>query len=138
MSSRSASTGGSTRSTPSARCSASQAVLRRRPMPTSIPARGRTLHLVGVCVNRIGTERSTKEGQREYNALTARLALQAIADGQSDVDAYMALVPPEQWRLPHRAAEIGRRLLSAGRATEALDVLERAKPNPSEAKAERC
>src|SRR5208282_5971070 len=58
MSSRSASTGGSTRSTPSARCSASQAVLRRRPMPTSIPARGRTLHLVGVCVNRIGTDRS--------------------------------------------------------------------------------
>ena len=82
-------------------------------------------------------ERSTKGGQRDYHALTARLALQAIADGQSDVDAYMALVPPEQWRLPHRAAEIGRRLLSAGRATEALDVLERAKPNPSEAKGER-
>ena len=82
-------------------------------------------------------ERSTKGGQRDYHALTARLALQAIADGQSDVDAYMALVPPEQCRLPHRAAEIGRRLISAGRATEALDVLERAKPNPSEAKAER-
>jgi hypothetical protein len=25
-------------------------------MPTFIPARGRTLHLAGVCVNRIGTE----------------------------------------------------------------------------------
>ena len=37
----------------------------------------------------------------------------------------------------HTAPEIGRRLLSAGRATEALDVLERAKPNPSEAKGER-
>ena len=24
-------------------------------MPTSIPARGRTLHVVGVCINRIGT-----------------------------------------------------------------------------------
>src|SRR5579864_576723 len=56
MSSRSASTDGSTRSTPSARCSASRAGLRRRPMPTFIPARGRTLHLAGVCVNRIGTE----------------------------------------------------------------------------------
>jgi hypothetical protein len=27
-------------------------------MPTFIPARGRTLHLAGVCVNRIGTEDS--------------------------------------------------------------------------------
>src|SRR5208283_4385964 len=60
MSSRSASTGASTRSTPSARCSASRAVLRRRPMPTSIPARGRTLHLAGVCVNRIGTFETTE------------------------------------------------------------------------------
>src|SRR5208283_5330392 len=55
MSSRSASTGVSTRSTRSARCSASRAVLRRRPMPTFIPACGRTLHLAGVCVNQIGT-----------------------------------------------------------------------------------
>ena len=39
----------------SARCSASRAGLRRQPMPTFIPARGRTLHLAGVCVNRIGT-----------------------------------------------------------------------------------
>src|SRR4029077_13557310 len=55
MSLRSASTGVSTRSTRSARSSASRAALRRRPMPTFIPARGRTLHLAGVCVNRIGT-----------------------------------------------------------------------------------
>ena len=33
-------------------------VSRRRPMPTFIPARGRTLHRAGVCVNRIGTRRS--------------------------------------------------------------------------------
>ncbi len=57
MSSRSASTGVSTRSTRSARCSASRAVLRRRPTPTFIPARRPTLHLAGVCVNRIGTGR---------------------------------------------------------------------------------
>ena len=44
--------------TPSARCSASRAGLRRRPMPTFIPARGRTLHVAGVCINRIGKERS--------------------------------------------------------------------------------
>src|SRR5208282_4352305 len=62
MSSRSASTGGSTRSTRSARSSASRAVLRRRPMPTFIPACGRTLHLAGVCVNRIGTDSFTPNG----------------------------------------------------------------------------
>jgi hypothetical protein len=88
-------------------------------------------------LTRVLEERSTNEGHRDCHALRARLALQAIADGQSDVDAYMALVPSEQWRLPHRAAEIGRRLLTAGRAVEGLDVLERAQPNPSEAKAER-
>src|SRR5271154_1264238 len=58
MSSRSASTGVFTRSTRSARCSASRAALTRRPMPTFIPARGRTLHLAGVCVNRIGRLRT--------------------------------------------------------------------------------
>jgi hypothetical protein len=30
-------------------------------MPTFIPARGRTLHLAGVCVNRIGTERTRRK-----------------------------------------------------------------------------
>src|SRR5208282_2017057 len=68
MSSRSASTGVSTRSTRSARCSASRAVLRRRPMPTFIPACGRTLHLAVACVNRIGTAQSTED---EVNALIA-------------------------------------------------------------------
>src|SRR5271166_4807939 len=65
MSSRSASTGVSTRSTRSARCSASRAALRRRPMPTFIPARGPILHLAGVCVNRIGTDRSI-DGPGEF------------------------------------------------------------------------
>src|SRR5580658_2205914 len=46
-----------------------------------------------------------------------------------------ALVPPEERRLPHQSAEIGRRLLAAGRAAEALAVLERAKPNRSPVKA---
>src|SRR5271165_1960618 len=52
--SRFGSTGASTRSTPSVRCSASLATQRRRPMPSFIPATGITLHLAGVCVNRIG------------------------------------------------------------------------------------
>src|SRR5271168_4130882 len=66
MSSRSASTGVSTRSTRSARCSASRAVLRRRPMPTFIPARGRTLHLADVCVNRIGTPQCSTQWSDVY------------------------------------------------------------------------
>src|ERR1019366_932167 len=57
-SSRSASTGGSTHSTHSARCSVSQAVCRRRPTPTYIPALGPTLYVVGVCINRIGTQQT--------------------------------------------------------------------------------
>jgi hypothetical protein len=65
-----------------------------------------------------------------------RSALQALADGQSDVDAYIALVPPEERRMPHQGAEIGRRLLAAGRAADAIAALERARPKQS-AKAAR-
>src|SRR5271166_2369688 len=83
------------------------------------------------------TGRSAKAGERDYHTLVVRSALQALADGQLDVDAYIALVPPEERRLPHQSAEIGRRLLAAGRAAEALAVLERAKPKRSAVKATR-
>jgi hypothetical protein len=73
-------------------------------------------------------DRSAKAADRNLHTLGARLALQALADGQSDVDAYIALVPMEERRLPSQAAAIGHRLLAAGRADEALAVLERAKP----------
>jgi len=49
-----ASIGASTRSTPSARCSASLVMQRHRPMTNFIPATGRTLHVASVWVNRIG------------------------------------------------------------------------------------
>src|SRR5208337_2466220 len=58
--SRFGSTGASTRSTPSVRCSASLATQRRRPMPSFIPATGITLHLEGECVNRIGVRATTE------------------------------------------------------------------------------
>ena len=45
---------GFTRSTPSVRCMASRVGLRHRPTPSLIQAIGSTLHVVGVCVNRIG------------------------------------------------------------------------------------
>ena len=83
------------------------------------------------------TGRSAKAGERDYHALAVRSALQALADGKLDVDAYIALVPAEERRLPHQGAEIGRRLLAAGRAAEALAVLERAKPKRSAVKATR-
>ena len=50
-----ASTGGSTRSTPSAHCSESQEGSRLQPTPSYIPASGSILHVVGLCINRIGT-----------------------------------------------------------------------------------
>ena len=88
-------------------------------------------------LTKVLTGRSAKAGERDYHALVVRSALQALADGQLDVDAYIALVPPEERRLPHQSAEIGRRLLTAGRAAEALAVLERAKPKRSAVKATR-
>ena len=57
-----------------------------------------------------------------------RGALQEIADGQADVDGYIALVPKEVRSRPDVGAEIGRRLLAAERTTEALAALEHAKP----------
>lgn len=69
-----------------------------------------------------------KAGSRDRHADAARRALQEIADGQSDVDAYIALVPGDEQSRPHTGAEIGRRLLAAGRAAEALAALEAARP----------
>ncbi len=73
------------------------------------------------------TDRSKASG-RDWRAGAARRALQDIADGQSEVDAYIALVPVDERSRPHTGAEIGRRLLAAGRAAEALAALETARP----------
>jgi hypothetical protein len=67
--------------------------------------------------------------QLDARAEPARHALQDLADGLNDVDGYIALVPAEARSNPHRAAEIGRRLLAAGRAVEALAALEAGRPN---------
>ncbi len=72
----------------------------------------------------------SKGGGRDGHADAARRALQDIADGQADVDAYIALVPAAERSKPHAGAEIGRRLLAAGRAVEALAALEFARPEP--------
>lgn len=80
-------------------------------------------------------DRPRKAGERDYQSLVLHSALQALADGQGDIDAYIALVPPEERRMPHTGTEIGRRLLAAGRATEALAMLEQARPRRSAARA---
>src|SRR3954454_1490104 len=57
-----------------------------------------------------------------------RAVLQDIADVEGDVDAYIALVPASARQQPGVAAEIGHRLLKAGRPQEALAALEPAAP----------
>ena len=64
----------------------------------------------------------------DTRAIALRSALQDLADGERDVDAFIALVPSQDRKRPSMAAEIGRRLLDAGRADEAVAILEAATP----------
>ena len=57
---------------------------------------------------------------------TVRLALMEIADAQGDVDAFIAQYDAQTRKVPKIAAEIARRLLTAGRAEEALETIEAA------------
>lgn len=57
-----------------------------------------------------------------------RLAVQALADAQGDVDGYIAAVPAGEARLPAAGAEIARRLLAAGRTEDALAALSQSAP----------
>ena len=66
--------------------------------------------------------------RRDWRAGALRRALQAIADGRADIDGWIALIPPEDRASPSIGAEIGRRLLAAGRTKEALTALETARP----------
>ena len=73
-------------------------------------------------------DRPRKADEQDWHASAVRHALQDIADGQADVDAYIALVSGEERCRPQIGAEIGRRLLAAGRTAEALAALEHARP----------
>ncbi|RFB89717.1 hypothetical protein B5K11_21835 [Rhizobium leguminosarum bv. trifolii] len=57
---------------------------------------------------------------------TARIALQDIADAENDVDAFIAQQPKETLRAPTIATAIADRLILAGRAGEALEILDAA------------
>ncbi|MBK1663740.1 hypothetical protein CKO38_07360 [Rhodospirillum rubrum] len=61
----------------------------------------------------------------------ARYALQEIADVLGDVDAFIAQFDEETRKVPGIAADIASRLLAAGRAEEALQRLEAARPAPA-------
>jgi hypothetical protein len=61
--------------------------------------------------------------QRE---LTVRIALQAIADAQGDVDAYIAQQPAKTRTVPLVATDIANRLVAAGHAAQALATLDAA------------
>ncbi|MBC7281095.1 DUF6880 family protein [Hoeflea sp.] len=61
-----------------------------------------------------------------FRDLTVRIALQEIADALGDVDAYIDQQPEDSLKAPRIAAEIANRLLAAGRADEALSVLDEA------------
>ena len=54
---------------------------------------------------------------------TVRLALTEIADMQGDVDAFIAQYEEKTRKVPKIAAEIARRLLSAGRVEEAWQAI---------------
>src|SRR5688572_6922014 len=74
------------------------------------------------------TSRPRGGNKRDRDADAFRRALQAMADSEGDVDAYIALIPVENLDRPSIGAAVGRRLLAAGRAKEAFAALERAKP----------
>lgn len=80
---------------------------------------------------RLGTRKIAKRTDRKLQKLairrrsraqTCQLALLQIADAQGDVDAFITLQP--QPRTPEVATDIANRLLQAGRARDALDVLD--------------
>lgn len=58
-------------------------------------------------------------------------SLRTIADVQGDVDSYIAQYSIEARKSPGIAAELARRLLAAGRADDALQIVNDAKSRPS-------
>jgi hypothetical protein len=83
-------------------------------------------------VARLKSRLTTALADRRKASQTAALkcALQDIADGEGDVDAYMAHESAASRKSPKVAAEIATRLLAAGRAEEAHAVLEAGSPEP--------
>lgn len=76
------------------------------------------------------TERPARSaGAYDAKASVVRDALRRLADISGDVGGFIATFSETQRRFPAIAAEIGRRLLAAGKAREALAALDLAVPN---------
>ncbi|CCE03191.1 DUF6880 family protein [Bradyrhizobium sp. STM 3809] len=76
--------------------------------------------------------RYEQEAEQRRRTNNCREALLAIADATHDVDLYIAQFDEEERRRSEIAAYVGQRLLAAGRAGEALQVLDAAElRNPS-------
>ena len=69
-------------------------------------------------------------GRFDLSAPVLRFALQEIADKEGDVDAYIAIQTGSGYASPGAAAEMARRLLAAGRAEEALAILQEGANSP--------
>ncbi|TGV18009.1 DUF6880 family protein [Mesorhizobium sp. M4B.F.Ca.ET.143.01.1.1] len=73
--------------------------------------------------------RPRRNGEYDHRAAAIVRTLQEIADGEDDVDAFIALTPLKARQTPRVAAGIARRLLTAGRAQEAMIALQKGTPN---------
>src|SRR5271155_210972 len=69
-----------------------------------------------------------KGAKHDRRANSLRRALMDLASAEGNVDRYIALVPADDRKQPGIAARIGRKLLNAGRAAEALVALENGAP----------
>lgn len=65
---------------------------------------------------------------RDFDTIKAEICLQALADAEGDVDAYINAHDEKSFHNPVFAARIANRLTAAGRAEEALAHLENAIP----------
>lgn len=74
---------------------------------------------------------------REDREIFATQLLEDIADARGDVDAWMASQTPEMKKTYWFASEAGQRLISAGRADEALRILEKRIANSDAAEYDR-
>lgn len=75
-------------------------------------------------------ERPESDDGYDLQAAALKRALQDIADGEGDVDAYMAQESATSRKAPRVAAAIATRLLAAGRAQDAHAVLQEGSPRP--------
>lgn len=101
-----------------------------RLIPAIMPALGKegVDHLKAKLHNALD-RRPRRNGKYDHGAAAIARTLREMADGEDDVDAFIALTPLEAQQTPRGAAGIARRLLTAGRAQEAMHALQKGAPD---------